>query len=192
MKYIILYEDFIGESDRKQLEIVNRYTNVIPHNIFNKLMSIDKTPNVKYLDKICRFFLDSKGHDIINRLDTLIPSFDKLVSKKILKGVESDINKYKSIDELEKKVNDNLDIMTKRDEFKLIKTTGTELILKDENNIVLLIKDMDASIKYGKGTKWCISAEDNNMFKDYRKDRFVTQSEWIQRQRDNKLNQLGI
>lgn len=34
--------------------------------------------------------------------------------------------------------------------------------------------------------------DDENMFKDYRKDRFVTQSEWLQRQRDNKLNQLGI
>lgn len=33
---------------------------------------------------------------------------------------------------------------------------------------------------------------DENMFKDYKKDRFVTQSEWVQRQRDNKLKELGI
>lgn len=34
--------------------------------------------------------------------------------------------------------------------------------------------------------------DDENMFKDFRKDRFVTQSEWLQRQRHNKLNELGI
>jgi hypothetical protein len=34
--------------------------------------------------------------------------------------------------------------------------------------------------------------DDENMFKDFRKDRFVTQSEWLQRQRHDKLNELGI
>jgi len=33
---------------------------------------------------------------------------------------------------------------------------------------------------------------DENIFKDFRKNRFVTQSEWLQRQRHNKLNELGI
>ena len=33
---------------------------------------------------------------------------------------------------------------------------------------------------------------DENIFKDYRKDRFATQSEWLQRQRHNKLKELGI
>lgn len=34
--------------------------------------------------------------------------------------------------------------------------------------------------------------DDENMFKYFRKNRFVTQSEWVQRQRDNKLKELGI
>lgn len=34
--------------------------------------------------------------------------------------------------------------------------------------------------------------DDENMFKDFRKNRFVTKSEWLQRQRHNKLNELGI
>lgn len=34
--------------------------------------------------------------------------------------------------------------------------------------------------------------DDENMFKDFRVDRFVTESEWLQRQRHNKLNELGI
>ena len=33
---------------------------------------------------------------------------------------------------------------------------------------------------------------DENIFKDYRKDRFVTTSKWLQRQRHNKLKELGI
>lgn len=34
--------------------------------------------------------------------------------------------------------------------------------------------------------------DDENMFKYFRKNRFVTKSEWLQRQRDNKLKELGI
>jgi hypothetical protein len=34
--------------------------------------------------------------------------------------------------------------------------------------------------------------DDESIFRDYRKDRFVTESEWLQRQRHNKLNELGI
>jgi hypothetical protein len=34
--------------------------------------------------------------------------------------------------------------------------------------------------------------DDENMFKDFRADRFIPQSEWLQRQRHDKLNELGI
>jgi hypothetical protein len=34
--------------------------------------------------------------------------------------------------------------------------------------------------------------DDENFFKDFRIERFVTQSEWLQRQRHDKLNELGI
>ena len=34
--------------------------------------------------------------------------------------------------------------------------------------------------------------DDENMFKDFRKSRFITESEWLQRQRHNKLKELGI
>ncbi len=33
---------------------------------------------------------------------------------------------------------------------------------------------------------------DEDIYKDYRVDRFVIQSEWIQMQRQNKLSELGI
>lgn len=34
--------------------------------------------------------------------------------------------------------------------------------------------------------------DDENMFKDFRVDRFITESEWLQRQRHKKLKKLGI
>ena len=34
--------------------------------------------------------------------------------------------------------------------------------------------------------------DDENFFKDFRVDRFVTESEWLQRQRHKKLKKLGI
>lgn len=59
---------------------------------------------------------------------------------------------------------------------------------------------MDVALTIGKyyivqnpvGTETIRVMNDENIFKDYRKDRFVTQSEWLQRQRHNKLKELGI
>lgn len=34
--------------------------------------------------------------------------------------------------------------------------------------------------------------DDENFFKDFRVDRFITESEWLQRQRHKKLKKLGI
>ena len=34
--------------------------------------------------------------------------------------------------------------------------------------------------------------DDENMFKDFRVDRFVTESEWLQKKRHKKLKKLGI
>lgn len=34
--------------------------------------------------------------------------------------------------------------------------------------------------------------DDLNFFKDFRVDRFITESEWLQRQRHKKLKKLGI
>lgn len=63
--------------------------------------------------------------------------------------------------------------MSKSEERNLIKNKGTEVVFNNSKLLVLLIKDKDASIQYGKGTKWCISAIDDNYF-DYYRGKTVT------------------
>ncbi len=68
------------------------------------------------------------------------------------------------------------------------KPNGSSYIMKD---VALTIGKYYIVQSEGKSETIRI-LNDENMFKDYKKDRFVTQSEWVQRQRDNKLKELGI
>lgn len=72
------------------------------------------------------------------------------------------------------------------------KPNGSSYIMK---NVPLTIGKsyfVQISLYKTSGSETIRILDDENMFKDYRKDRFVTQSEWVQRQRDNKLKELGI
>lgn len=59
---------------------------------------------------------------------------------------------------------------------------------------------MDVALTIGKyyivqnpvGTETIRVINDESIFKDYRKNRFVTKEEWLQRQRQRQLNKLGI
>lgn len=52
---------------------------------------------------------------------------------------------------------------------KLMKTGKAEMLYKDNNLIVLIPKTKAASCYFGKGTKWCTSATNQNMFAHYNK-----------------------
>ena len=70
------------------------------------------------------------------------------------------------------------------------KPNGSSYIMKD---VPLTIgKSYIVQLKAATRGETIRVLDDENMFKDFRVDRFVTQSEWLQRQRHNKLNELGI
>jgi hypothetical protein len=70
------------------------------------------------------------------------------------------------------------------------KPNGSSYIMKD---VPLTIgKSYIVQLKAATRGETIRVLDDENFFKDFRVDRFVTQSEWLQRQRHNKLNELGI
>ena len=169
MKYIIEFDDFLNES--KELDIANKYKSVIPDNMFIILSKIDVTPTRKYLDKICKFFIQNKkvhNNEIIS-LDLIkrtIYDFNRLVDKKIIKGKDSDINGYNDIYQLQHKIHIYSNIENEILEKKLKKANIIKI--KDNKDLFICVPlDEEASKIYGSNTKWCISAKIGNMYNSY-------------------------
>jgi hypothetical protein len=88
----------------------------------------------------------------------LVKDFDKYQ-----KNLEKkDINQYLSIEELEK-VLESFKGKEKEKELE----SQTEKIYEDENFLVLVPKTIEASCKYGAGTKWCTTVRDADHFQRY-------------------------
>jgi 3-methyladenine DNA glycosylase AlkC len=95
----------------------------------------------------------------------ILDKFEVLASKDRLK--EKDINRYKTIKDVEeavKSVESEKSNKEKREEVK----SGATKIYEDSEWLIIEPETMEASCYYGYGTKWCISAtESNNYFKGY-------------------------
>lgn len=87
------------------------------------------------------------------------------------KLANKDINSYKKVSDVEDAVAPHLGThVSKKAETKAIKHEGADLKYEDDHISIHHIKSEDAAKHYGKGTKWCTAADNNNMFSHYHKD----------------------
>ena len=138
-----LYLDKIGEED------------------FNKLTEIDPSKTKKYLNWICKQYIDGVN---IDKLEDIIKDFDYKANKKGLKS--TDINYYKNIDELEQAIKETA-VSTEID--KTIKRrSDAEIVLDNKDYLIVSPKTFEASQYYGNATHWCTSLQ-KSYFNDYTK-----------------------
>ena len=91
--------------------------------------------------------------------------------KKRLKSPENDIYYWlkKDVVELEDKVNEIENTVSKTKQKEIEKTKGAELVVEKNGWKVYRIDSYEASCLYGKGTKWCTaSTETSKHFNDYK------------------------
>lgn len=81
-----------------------------------------------------------------------------------------DINQYKSLSDVEKAVEPHLGTLSGKQEKKLVKSEGADLVHENEHATVHRLKTKEAACAYGAGTKWCTAAHNNNMFDHYHKE----------------------
>ena len=112
-----------------------------------------------------------------------------------------DINKYKSISDIEDAVEPHLGKASKKEEKRQVKSEGADLIHSGSGVTIHHIKTEDAACAYGAGTRWCTSGEKNNMFDHYnkkgpihviqhqgRKYQFHNHSEQFMDEKDKRVN----
>lgn len=146
-------------------------TNKITDQAFNKLIEIDKTDTKKYLQWMCKRMSEERSPQNLTRLESLIPTFETLVNKNKLQGVDKNIDTYKNIESLYDKVKhfeENPEEAKSEKEKERDIKAGAEKIF--ENDKVLVVKPLtvEASCLYGAGTKWCTAASSShNRFNQY-------------------------
>lgn len=134
----------------------NKYKN-IHINDFKKLVNADPTKEKKYLDWLCNLY--KKGDFKLNELEKvnyLLNIFNDLKYKLINK----DIGAYSSPFDLSIVLNEFM-LKNKISEEECLKK-GFKKIYEDNKWIIVKPFTKEASIQYGKNTKWCTSAIDKN------------------------------
>jgi len=126
---------------------------------FNKITS--SVPK-KYLEWVGKVIDDVNFDENIQKLVDGINKFEKHSTNLPL----TDINQYKSLDQLLKGISD-YENKPRRD-FKQVK--GGIVVYDDGRYFVVNPSDHETSCYYGKGTKWCTAADSDIHFKQFNED----------------------
>lgn len=124
----------------------------------------------KIIDNVPQKFLDwvGKNFDTINfnqnflDLVTKLREFEKFSSNL----PQTDINSYKSVEEIYKALNDYSN--RQRREYKQVE--GGKVVFDDGRFFVVNPQTHQSSCHYGKGTKWCTVASSDHQFNQYNSD----------------------
>ncbi len=159
VKQFLTYREFLNEGlNSSRATFLN--TGKIGPEDFERLTLLDVTPTKKYLDSICRFYLEGHSEQDIK---TYIDKFHTLGSNLPKK----DINLY-SFDELKS----SLDNYTSKNQKDKEVTKDINVVYEDERFFIVRPDTFEQSAKYGRGTKWCITATDGTgeeAWKGYRR-----------------------
>jgi hypothetical protein len=146
--------------DRCKTYYSNKYRGESFEEIYRKLIGLDPTPNKKY----CTWIIDQYVNGLLNldKLDEI--EFDILYYLKFIdrEGVEQLTDKFSYVD-MVKKLNEWFNI-------KFTNIIKDDVIILYDGIYGKLLSPLTekASCKYGKGTKWCTSGKENNMFEIYK------------------------
>lgn len=152
----ILLEEGIKQA-RKLYQ--KKFNTPLPKFLENQIINIDPSQNKKYAEWIIRVSPDFSD-STLNKIKRLLSIFYNLVSKNIIIKDKSDINRYKSIEELENILKQYENIKTKTEIEKETKSKGAKKVFENDKVIIYQILSFEASCLYGHDTKWCISAKD--------------------------------
>ena len=134
-------------------------------NLSSEIDELENTVHPKYLEWCVKQLTQNFS---INDLIPTIKFYDKNSSK----FQSKDINTYKTLKDLENELKE-IGSKSKTELRKEVKSEGSEKLFEDDQFLLLYIKNKDASVTYGAGTKWCITMRDAKYFEQYSNDNVV-------------------
>jgi hypothetical protein len=143
----------------------------------------------KYLPYAIRNWINDDRRLPIETAQSIIYDFDFFKERNQVSN--GDINTY-AWRNLELYVKDLKDVYLNKQKEKKLITEGADKVYEDSEVILLKILTMEASIKYGAGATWCISASDKNInaFHNYHTNQLSTFYFLINKQNDKLVQDL--
>lgn len=154
--------------------------NIITNNEFNFALQFDKSSSGKYIEKILELYVKSGNIEIDrenSNFDHLISigqtviEFDELVKKE--KIAKKDISAYKTLEEIEDSIKDAYKIITQK-ESKDLSEGNFDIVVDNDDLLVVVPLDHEASKKWGDDTKWCTTSSKSSFWISYVYDRGIT------------------
>lgn len=136
--------------------------------VVGRLEQIDPTPHKEYAQWIVRAFGNNpneKFEDYSSRGADALAKFNTLKIKKILPADKRDINRLRSLGDLENLVS-QFEIPGAEEAAK----GQSKVFYEDGTMRVIVPLDMQAAMYYGQGTRWCTAAKNDNRFDSYNKN----------------------
>lgn len=100
-----------------------------------------------------------------NKLD-LVPTLQFFHKNNQRISGSKDINSYKTLKELENVVKSTPEASKTKQRDRL-KAEGVDKMYEDDQHVLLYVKNKDAAVCYGSGTKWCITMKDASYYEEY-------------------------
>lgn len=142
------------------------------HELISQFEEGDPTPQKKYVQHIARIYGNggyNRHEDVFSRGKDALEKFHDLSTRKVLPQEHRDIGKIKSLDQLEDLVDAHADKLSGKEESKshheAMKSQAT--ITEHGSFTHIIPHTAEASKHFGKGTKWCTAAKNNNMHDSY-------------------------
>lgn len=137
--------------------------------VIDVLSSMDPTKTNKYLPFMIKCTADwvewinnELKNETFKEMFEVIKDFEDLCQRNLLEN--KDIYSYESNQDIIEAVKSAKEKVTRSE----VKKKETEVLYEDDRWLVLYPLTTRSSNLYGKGTKWCVSSEDNNYGKYYK------------------------
>jgi len=164
--YQFNYMEKLAQLNRAKVEALSRKYKI--HFLYvEDIAQYDPTPNKQYLDWLTKQFVLSNlvfpedGEKCIHTLSSFIQK------RQVLKNnhLPVDINKYKTLGEIQKKLDEVSGINTKRHQVKVNTEHGQRVVIDQPPYKVVEITTPEAAAKLCRDTEWCI--KDPKYFNGY-------------------------
>lgn len=152
-------------TDAKRQELIT--------NLLNQLEKADPTPRREYMPWLAQIYAaggaQSRLEDLQSTVKDALAKFHALKTRRQIQPPNNDIMRFRTVDQF-------LDVVDAyedpRDDSTNDRGQAREIIRTDAVRVIVP-HDQAAACYYGRGTRWCTAAQNNNMFDAYSQDGFL-------------------
>jgi hypothetical protein len=140
---------------------------------FEDALEFDKSSNGKYIEKIIEFYLrgEDKTETELQRIGKVFVEFHNLLERNKIK--KSDITSYRTLEDLKSAVKEAKKEEIER-ETKELTNGNFDIIVNNDDMLIVIPLDHEASKLWGDDTKWCTTSTNPSFWYSYTLERDIS------------------